>query len=165
MFFLYLSCQCPSPLSESSPLASNTGLVSGSVVGTPETLIWSYSPFFLPLMSASGTVLSVVGPFNFLLYIQTQSLRGWLCGFNLQLVPLVGRFWVQFLSHTSPGFQLWFLLHLCMWVISSGCPRGLGSAPERTGCGGGLADLVTGALVVPGTQGSWQLGKQVIWWS
>ena len=32
----------------------------------------------------------------------------------MKLVPLVGRFWVLFLSHTAPGFQLWFYLHLCM---------------------------------------------------
>ena len=24
------------------------------------------------------------------------------------IVQLVGRFWVFFLSHTAPGFQLWF---------------------------------------------------------
>ena len=38
-------------------------------------------------------------------------------GFNLQLVQLVGGFWVFFLSHTAPGFQLWFYFHLYMWVI------------------------------------------------
>ena len=27
------------------------------------------------------------------------------------------RFWVFFLSHTAPGFKLWFYLHLCMWVL------------------------------------------------
>ena len=37
--------------------------------------------------------------------------------FNLQLVLLVGRFWVFFLSHTASGFQLWFYFHLYMWVI------------------------------------------------
>ena len=36
---------------------------------------------------------------------------------HLQLVQLVARFWVFFLSHTAPGFQLWFYFHLCMWVI------------------------------------------------
>ena len=39
-----------------------------------------------------------------------------MCGFNLQLVWLVGRIWVFFLSHPAPGFLLWFYLHLCMWV-------------------------------------------------
>ena len=38
----------------------------------------------------------------------------------MQLVQLVGRFWVFFLSHTTPGFQLWFYFHLCMWVIHWG---------------------------------------------
>ena len=37
--------------------------------------------------------------------------------FNLQLVLLVGSFWVFFLSHTAPGFQLWFYFYLYMWVV------------------------------------------------
>ena len=28
--------------------------------------------------------------------------------------------WVFFLSHTAPGFQLWFYFHLCMWIIHWG---------------------------------------------
>ena len=28
----------------------------------------------------------------------------------------MGRVWILFLSHTAPGVQLWFHLHLCMWV-------------------------------------------------
>ena len=64
---------------------------------------------------------SFVGALNDLLYIpQTQSLPGWSCGFHLQLVQLVGGFWVFFLSHTAPGFQLWFYFHLCMWVVHWG---------------------------------------------
>ena len=43
-----------------------------------------------------------------------------MCGFNLQLVQLVGRFWVFFLSHTAPGFLLWFYFHLCMWFVHWG---------------------------------------------
>ena len=27
---------------------------------------------------------------------------------------------VYFLSHTAPGFQLWFYFHLCMWVMHWG---------------------------------------------
>jgi len=38
----------------------------------------------------------------------------------MQLIKLVGRFWVFFLSHTAPGFQLWFYFHLCMWNIQWG---------------------------------------------
>ena len=38
----------------------------------------------------------------------------------MQLLQLVGRFWVFFLSHTAPGFQLWFYFHLCMWVVHWG---------------------------------------------
>ena len=29
-------------------------------------------------------------------------------------------YWVFFLSHTAPVFQLWFYFHLCMWVIHWG---------------------------------------------
>ena len=35
-------------------------------------------------------------------------------------LQLVGRLWVFFLSHTAPGFQLWFYFHLCTWVIHWG---------------------------------------------
>ena len=35
-------------------------------------------------------------------------------------MQLVGRFWVFFLSHTGPGFQLWFYFHLSMWVTPWG---------------------------------------------
>ena len=30
------------------------------------------------------------------------------------------RFGVIFLSHTAPGFQLWFYLYLCMWDVHWG---------------------------------------------
>ena len=46
-----------------------------------------------------------------------MSLPSWSCGFNLQLVE---RFWVFFLGHTAPGFQLWFYFHLYIWVIHWG---------------------------------------------
>ena len=49
-----------------------------------------------------------------------HSLPSWLCGFDLQLVQPVGGFWVFFLSHTAPGFQLSFYFHLCMWVVHWG---------------------------------------------
>ena len=39
---------------------------------------------------------------------------------NLQLLHLVGRFWVFFLSHTALRFQLWFHFHLYMWIIHWG---------------------------------------------
>ena len=48
---------------------------------------------------------------------KTQSLPSWLCGFSLHLVQLVERFSILFLSHSAPGAQLWFYLHLCIWVI------------------------------------------------
>ena len=49
-----------------------------------------------------------------------HSLLSWSCGLNLQLIQLVGRLWVFFLSHTACGFQLWFYFHLYMWVIHWG---------------------------------------------
>ena len=82
---------------------------------------------------------------------------------------LVGRFWVFFLSHTAPGFQLWFYFHLFMWVkegfagvCSRGCPGGLGFAPVRARCGGDAAAWVARVLAALGTQGSWRLGQQEI---
>ena len=151
-------------------LASNTGLVSGSVVGTPETLIWSSSSFFLPLMFTSGSVLSVVGPLNVLLYIHRHkvclddcvdlicSLYHWWEGFGFySLVTLPLGFNRGFISTSACESPTGF--------YSSGCPGGLGSAPGRVGCGGGVAGWVTGALVLPDTQGSWRLRQQVIWGS
>ena len=89
-------------------MTSNTLLISGPAVGAAQILVWSYSCVFLPPMSTAirAIVFSFVG-----------ALPGWLCGFKMQLVQLVGRFGVSFLSHTAPGFQLWFYFHLYMWVI------------------------------------------------
>ena len=104
-------------------MPSNSVLISGTVVEAAQILIWSYSYVFLPPMSIAIRIntFSFLGALNDLLYIpQTQSLPSWLCGFNLQLVQLVGRFWVFFLSHTAPGFQLWFYFHLWMWVTHWG---------------------------------------------
>ena len=71
-------------------------------------------------------------------------------------------FWVFFLSHTAPEFQLWFYFHLYMLVCSWGCPGGLGFAPVRASYGGGAAAWVAGVLTAPGTQGRWRLGQQEI---
>ena len=102
---------------------SNTVLISRPVVGAALSLIWSYSYVFLPPMSTAirTCAFSFVGALNDLLYIpSTQSLPSWSCGFNLQLVQLVGRFWAFFLSHTVPWFQLWIYLHFCMWLVHWG---------------------------------------------
>ena len=104
-------------------MPSNTVLISGPVVGAAQILIWSYSSVFLPSMSTAirASVFSFVGALNGLLYIPyTQNLLSWLCGFNLQLVQKVGRFCVFFLSHTGPGFQLWFHCRLCMSIVHWG---------------------------------------------
>ena len=101
----------------------NTVLISGPAVGAAQILIWSYSCVFLSPVSTAirASAFSFVGALNGLLYIpSTQSLLSWSCGFNLQLVQLVGRFRVFFLSHTAPGFQLWFYSQLYMWVVHWG---------------------------------------------
>ena len=74
------------------------------------------------------------------------------------------RFWVLFLSHTAPGFQLWFYFHLCMWAVRWGLllrlPWRTGFAPVRARRGGRAAAWVTGVPAGPGTQGGWRLGQQ-----
>ena len=100
-------------------MSSNTVLASRPAVEAAQILIWSYSYVFLPPMSTAikTSAFSFVEDLIVLLHIpQTQNLPSWSLGFNLQLVQLVGGFWVLFLSHTAPGFQLWFYFHLCMWV-------------------------------------------------
>ena len=90
-------------------MSSNTVLISGPAVRAAQILICSYSSVFLPPMFTAirTSAFSLVGALNDLLYIsQTQSLPSWSCGFNLQLVQMVGVFWIFFLSHTAPGFQL-----------------------------------------------------------
>ena len=104
-------------------MPSSTVLISGPALGAVKILIWSYSCVFLPPLSTAVRTgaFSFVGALNGLLYIPwIQSLLSWSCGFNLQLVELVGRFWVFFLSHTSPGFQSWFYFHLCTGVVHWG---------------------------------------------
>ena len=95
-----------------------------------------------------------------------QSLPSWSCRFNPQLVQLVGRFWVLFLSHTGLGFQLWLYSHLCMWVVHWGLllrlPWSTWVCPCGARCGGGAAAWVAGALAAPGSQGIWRLGQQEI---
>ena len=130
-----------SPAGSHSPahlprMPSNTVLISGPAVGAVQILIRSYSYVFLPPISTAikTSAFSFVGALNGLLYIPlTKSLPSWLCEFNLQFVQLVGRFWVFFLSHTAPGFQLWFYFHLWLstGVCSWGCPGGFGFAPVR----------------------------------
>ena len=101
----------------------NTVLISGPAVGAAQILICSYSSVFLPPMSTAirTSGFSFVGVLNDVLYIsRTQSLPSLSRGFNLQLVHLVEGFWVFFLSHTAPGFQLRFYFHLWIWVVSWG---------------------------------------------
>ena len=85
---------------------SNTVLISGPAVGAAQILIWSCSCVFLPPVSTAVRTgaFSFVGALSVLLYIlNTQGLPNWSCGFNLQLVHLVGRFGL-FFRCTAPGF-------------------------------------------------------------
>ena len=70
-----------------------------------------------------------------------------------------GRVWVFFLSHTAPGFQLWFYFQLCMRVVHWGLllrlPWRTWVCPSEGQCGGGSAAWVVGLLAAPGPQGSW----------
>ena len=99
-------------------MPSNTVLISGPTVKAVQVLICSYSSVFLPPMSTAirTSAFSFVEALNDHSYIP-QSLPSWLCGFNLQLIQLVGGFWVFFLGYTAPGFQLWFYFHLWVWVV------------------------------------------------
>ena len=64
----------------------------------------------------------------------------------------MGRYWFFFLSHSAPGFQLWFYLDLYMWVVHWGL------APEAFLEGLGLPLLGSGVEVkqLLGSQGFWQ---------
>ena len=104
-------------------MPSNAVLISGSAMGAAQIPILSYSSVFLPLMSTAirTTVFSFVGTLYDLFIFHwhriclvdcvdlIRSLYSWWEGF-----------WVFFLSHTAPGFQLWFYFHLCMRVIHWG---------------------------------------------
>ena len=73
----------------------------------------------------------------------------------------MGRHWFFFFSHSAPGFQLQFYLHLYRWVVHWGLApeaalKGLG-LPVRFRCGSQATAWVTGVLVAPGTQG-WEGG-------
>ena len=123
--------------------------------GAAQILTWSCSCVLLPPVATAirASAFSFVGALSGLLYIpQTQSLLSWSCGFNLQPVQLVGRFWVFFLSRTAAGFQLWFYFHLYMGIIHWGL------APEAALEGLGLLLWGPGVEVVQllGSQGFWQ---------
>ena len=99
-------------------MPSNTVLVSGPAVGAAQILIWSYFYVFLPPMSTAirASVFSFVRTLmSFYIFHGHR-----LCLVDLLLVQLVGRFWIFFLSHTTPGFQSWFYSHLYMWVVHWG---------------------------------------------
>ena len=124
MFFLSHYCQSLSLAGSHSPphlprMPSKAVLVSGPAVGAAQTLIWPHCCLFLPpvFTAIRTSVFSFVGALNGLYTFHRYNLPSWSCGFNLQPVQLVGGFWVFFLSHTAPGFQLWFYFHLYMWVF------------------------------------------------
>ena len=174
MFFLSHCSQSPFPHWESQSTSPPLDALQHyaclwTCCGAAQILIWSYSCVFLPPISTAirTSLFSFVGALNVLLYIpETQRLPSWLCGFNLQFMQLVGRFWVFFLATLPLGFNCGSIstssCGLSTGVCSWGCPGGLGSAQVRAKCGGGGAAWVTRVLAASGTQGSWQLGKQEI---
>ena len=121
--------------SRSSPhlprMPFNTVLISGPAVRAAQILIWSLYVFLPPTSTAIRTrAFSFVGALNDLFYIpQTQNLPSWLCGFNLQLVQLVGGFG-SFSLVTLP----WVSIMVLFPPLDMGCP--LGFAPEAAleGC-------------------------------
>ena len=132
-------------------MPSKTVLLSGPVVGAAQILIWFYSYIFLPPIStAIRTSVFSLWELSMTFYILHR--HSWLCGFNLQLVQLVGRFGVFLLSHTAPGFQLWFYFHLYTWVVHWGL------APEAALEHLGLPLWGPAVEVVHllGSQGFWQ---------
>ena len=60
---------------------------------------------------------------------------------------------ILFLNHSAPGIQLWFYLHLCMWIVLQEFPSEV--ALEDLG----LPQSRVGVEVVPlpGSQGPWQV--------
>ena len=127
MFFLSHCCQSPFLAGSHSPphlprMPSNTVLISGPAGG--QLRVW---PGPAPTCSCpqcpqpAELVHFLLRAFSVpFMFPQTQRPPRSSCGFNLQPVQLVGRFGVFFLSHTAPGFQLWFYFHLCMWVVPWG---------------------------------------------
>ena len=99
-------------------MPSNTVLVSGPAVGEAQVLIWSYSFVFLSPMSRAirTSVFSFLGVLNVLLYIYWHKV----CLVDpVDLICCLYSWWEGFGSSlvTTPGFQLWFYFHLCMWVV------------------------------------------------
>ena len=83
----------------------------GPAVGAAQILIWSCSCVFLPPMStAIRSVCSLFWELSMTFDTShSHSLPTWSCGCKLQLVELVGRFWVIFLSHSALGFNCGFI--------------------------------------------------------
>ena len=172
MFFLSPCCQSPFPHWESQPtsgpwdaLQHYAGLWTCCGGSSDSNLVLLLCVLASMSTAVRTSVLSSVGALNALLYIpKTQNLPSWSCGFNLQLVHLVGRFWSSSLVTLPLGFNCGFIstsacgpsTGVCSW----GCSRGLGSVPVRARCGGGAAAWVAGVLAAPGTQGSWWLGSR-----
>ena len=161
-------------------MPSNIVLISGTVVGAAEILIWSYSCVFLPPMStamrtsAFSFVFSKrnwkkdIGALNVFIYIfhrhrvclvdcvdLIHSLYSWWEGFGSYswATPPLG-FNCGFISNSACGSST----GVCSW----GCPAGPGFAPVRARYRGAAAGWVSGVLEAPGTQGSWQLEQQEI---
>ena len=124
-------------MSESFPLLGVTVHITS--LRSPVTLCWSLDLLWGQLSSnllicvLASNVHSYQNQWFFFCgssqWLQTQSLPRWSCGFNRQLVKLMGGFRIFFLSHIEPGFQLWLYFYLWIWFVHQGLLLGL---PLRT---------------------------------
>ena len=147
-------------------MPSNTRLVSGPAVGAAQTLIWFFFCVFLPpmLTAVRSSVFSFVGtPIVFYTFH-----RHWVYLFDhVDLICSLYSWWEGLgpLSNSAHGFQLWFYLHLFMWVINRGLLLRLlwrtWTCPSE---GWVWRGAVACALEAPGTQGV-GLGQEEIWCS
>ena len=107
--------------------ALNTVLISGPAVGAAQILSGptpACSCLQCPQLSELVCFLLWELSMPFYIFHRHRVCFSWFYGFNLQLVQLVGRFWVFFLSPPAPGFLLWFYFHLYMWVACCGLAPG-----------------------------------------
>ena len=109
-------------------MPSNTVLISGPIMGAAQILIWSYSSgFLLQCSQLSERESFLLWELSMTFYIFHSHRVCLVDRVDLicSLCSWLGGFWIFFLSHTVPGFQLWFYFHLCMWIAQRGLLLGL----------------------------------------
>ena len=150
-------------------MPSNTMLMSGPAVGAAQPLICSCSSVFLPPVFTG--IRTGAFPLRALSVTCYMFHRHRVCLVDrVGLICSLHSWWEGFgsssLATGPPVFNRGFIptsacgssIRVCSW----GCPGGLGFAPVRARCGGGVAACVPGVLATPGTPRGWRLGKQEI---